>query len=285
MDFFINFNKPANMTSHDAVNIIRKIFQTKKVGHAGTLDPLATGILPIAINRATKFIEYIADCDKTYRAEIFFGMSTDSGDLSGKIITQTENFFMPTISDIQAVNKNFIGEITQTPSKFSAIKINGRKAYELSRKNISFDMPSRIIKINRINILSVDKNIVTAEIDCGKGTYIRTLAEDIGKAFNIPTTLKSLCRVRVGNFILDNSATIEDLKKSPEKFCMSVEDCLNFRKFYLPEHRLKAFRNGLSTTVRADNEIVSVYIGEKFLGVGKIFNNELRSAKLIDTEI
>ena len=285
MDRFINFNKPANMTSHDAVNIIRKIFQTKKVGHAGTLDPLATGILPIAINRATKFIEYIADCDKTYRAEIFFGMSTDSGDLSGKIITQTENFFMPTISDIQAVTKNFIGEITQTPSKFSAIKINGRKAYELSRKNISFDMPSRIIKINRINILRVDKNIVTAEIDCGKGTYIRTLAEDIGKAFNIPTTLKSLCRVRVGNFILDNSATIEDLKKSPEKFCMSVEDCLNFRKFYLPEHRLKAFRNGLSTTVRADNELVKVYIGEKFLGVGKIFNNELRSAKLIDTEI
>ena len=285
MDRFINFNKPTDMTSHDAVNIIRKIFQTKKVGHAGTLDPLATGILPIAINRATKFIEYIADCDKTYRAEIFFGMSTDSGDMSGKIITQTENFFMPTISDIQAVTKNFIGEITQTPSKFSAIKINGRKAYELSRKNISFDMPSRVIKINRINILRVDKNIVTAEIDCGKGTYIRTLAEDIGKAFNIPTTLKSLCRVRVGNFILDNSATIEDLKKSPEKFCMSVEDCLNFRKFYLPEHRLKAFRNGLSTTVRADNEIVSVYIGEKFLGVGKIFNNELRSAKLIDTEI
>ena len=156
---------------------------------------------------------------------------------------------------------------------------------ELSRKNISFDMPSRIIKINRINILSVDKNIVTAEIDCGKGTYIRTLAEDIGKAFNIPTTLKNLCRVRVGNFNLDNSATIEDLKIAPEKFCVPVEDCLNFRKFFLLEHRLKAFRNGLSTTVRADDELVKVYCGEKFLGVGKILNNELYAAKLIDTEI
>lgn len=285
MDSFINLNKSANMTSHDAVNIVRKIFQTKKVGHAGTLDPFATGILPIAINRATKFIEYIADHEKTYRAEILFGMSTDSGDPDGKIILNTDNFTMPTVIEIQSVTKNFIGEISQTPSKFSAIKINGRKAYDLARKNISFDMPSRIIKINRIEILRVDKNILTAEIDCGKGTYIRSLAEDIGKAFNIPTTLKSLCRLRVGNFNIDNAATIEDLKNSPEKFCVPVENCLNFRKFFLPAHRLKAYCNGLPTTVRADNELVKVYCNEKFLGVGKIFDGELRSAKLIDTEI
>lgn len=280
-DGFINLNKPANMTSHDAVNIVRKIFQTKKVGHGGTLDPAATGILPVAINRATKFIEYITDHDKTYRAEIFFGMATDSGDMDGEIISSTENFSMPTISELQAASKNFVGEISQTPSKFSAIKINGRKAYELTRKNISFDMPSRIVRINRIEILRVEKNIVTAEIDCGKGTYIRSLAEDIGAYFKIPTALKSLCRLRVGNFNIENSVTLEDLKIAPEKFCVPVENCLNFRKFFLPEHRLKAFCNGLPTDINADDELVKVYVGEKFLGVGKIFNGELKSAKMI----
>lgn len=280
-DGFINLNKPANMTSHDAVNIVRKIFQTKKVGHGGTLDPAATGILPVAINRATKFIEYITDNDKTYRAEIFFGMATDSGDMDGEIISSTENFSMPAISELQAVAKNFVGEISQTPSKFSAIKINGRKAYELTRKNISFDMPSRIVRINRIEILRVEKNIVTAEIDCGKGTYIRSLAEDIGAYFKIPTALKSLCRLRVGNFNIENSVTLEDLKNAPEKFCVPVENCLNFRKFFLPEHRLKAFCNGLPTDINADDELVKVYVGEKFLGVGKIFNGELKSAKMI----
>ena len=218
MDGFINLNKAAGMTSHDAVNFVRKIFQTKKVGHAGTLDPLATGILPVAIGRATKFIEYLSDCDKTYRAEIFFGIETDSGDLDGKILRQEENFSMPTLEQLQSVTKNFIGEIEQTPPKFSAIKINGRKAYDLARKNLDFEMPRRKIKINSFEILQVEKNFVTAEIDCAKGTYIRSLAQDFGKIFNLPTTLKSLQRLRVGNFFLRDSVTLDELKISPEKY-------------------------------------------------------------------
>ena len=178
MDGFINLNKAADMTSHDAVNFVRKIFQTKKVGHAGTLDPLATGILPIAVGRATKFIEYLSDCDKTYRAEIFFGIETDSGDISGKLLRQEENFFMPSIEQLKIAAKNFVGEIEQTPPKFSAIKINGRKAYDLARKNLDFEMPRRKIKINGFEILQVEENLVTAEIDCAKGTYIRSLAAD-----------------------------------------------------------------------------------------------------------
>ncbi|MBR4903438.1 MAG: tRNA pseudouridine(55) synthase TruB, partial [Selenomonadaceae bacterium] len=128
IDGFINLNKVSGMTSHDAVNRVRKIFSIKKVGHAGTLDPLASGVLPIAIGRATKFIEYLADCNKAYRAEILFGIATDSGDLEGEIISRADDFQMPTIDELNAALKDFIGEIEQTPPKFSAIKIHGRKA-------------------------------------------------------------------------------------------------------------------------------------------------------------
>lgn len=277
---FINFSKAANMTSHDAVNFLRKIFQTKKIGHGGTLDPAATGVLPIAVGRATKFLEYLADFDKTYRAEILLGTSTDSGDLDGKIISQIENFFMPSIEILNSTAKNFLGEIEQTPPKFSAIKINGQKAYDLARKNIDFEIPKRRVKIFRFEILNVEKNSVTAEIDCSKGTYIRTLAVDFGKSLNLPATLKSLQRIRVGNFELKNSVTLEDLKNSPEKFLLPVENYLPFEKFFLPAHRIKAFLNGLPTNLNESDKIIRVFANEKFLGVGKIFAGELRSEKI-----
>lgn len=278
---FINFNKAAGMTSHDAVNFLRKIFQTKKIGHGGTLDPAATGVLPIAVGRATKFLEYLTDCDKTYRAEILLGTSTDSGDLDGKIISQTENFSMPTLGELQIASKKFIGEIEQTPPKFSAIKINGQKAYDLARKNIDFEIPKRLVKIYRLEILNVEKNIVTVEIDCSKGTYIRSLAIDFGESLNLPTTLKNLQRTRVGNFKIENSVTLGELKSNGENFLLPVEDCLNFEKFFLPVHRVKAFLNGLPTNVNESDKIVKVYADEKFLGVGKIFSGELRSAKIV----
>lgn len=279
-DGFINLNKAAGMTSHDAVNFLRKIFQTKKIGHGGTLDPAATGVLPIAIGHATKFLEYLADFDKTYRAEILFGTSTDSGDLDGKIISKIDNFFMPSTEILKEKTKNFLGEIEQTPPKFSAIKINGQKAYDLARKNIDFEIPKRRIKIFRFEILNVEKNFVTAEIDCSKGTYIRTLAADFGKSLNLPATLKSLQRIRVGNFELKNSVTLEDLKNSPEKFLLPVENYLPFEKFFLRAHRVKAFLNGLPTNLDESDKIVRVFADEKFLGVGKIFAGELRSEKI-----
>ena len=280
MDGFINLNKPKNFTSHDAVNIVRKIFQTKKVGHGGTLDPAAEGVLPIAVGRATKFIEYISDCDKTYRAEIFFGLETASGDLDGEIISEDKNFSMPSLAELKNSAKNFIGEIEQTPPKFSAIKISGRKAYDLARKNVDFEMPRRIVKINRFEVLQVEKNFVTVEVDCAKGTYIRSLAVDFGKFFKIPATLKSLLRVRVGRFFLQDSVTLENLKITPQSFLQSVESCLELERFNLPPSRVKAFCNGLSTTVHLPDKVVKVFGDEKFLGVGKIFNGELKSEKI-----
>ena len=279
-DGFINLNKPSGMTSHDVVNRVRKIFSTRKVGHAGTLDPAASGVLPIAIGRATKFIEYLADCDKSYRAEILFGIATDSGDLEGQIISRAENFSMPNIDELNTALKSFVGEIEQTPPKFSAIKINGRKAYDLARKNFDFDMPSRHVKIFRLELVTLNENSATIEIDCGKGTYIRSLAIDLGEQLNLPTTLKNLVRLRVGNFSLNDSATLDELN---ENFLVPIENCLNHLPiFELPEHRIRAFLNGLPTTVHVpDEKILRVISNGKFLGVGRIEHGELRSSKIV----
>lgn len=285
IDGFINLNKPAEMTSHDAVNIVRKIFSTKKVGHAGTLDPAAVGVLPIAVGHATKFIEFISDFDKTYRAEILFGVSTTTGDFEGEIVSKAENIQIPSQDALKTILARFTGQIEQTPPKHSAIKINGRKAYDLARKNIDFEMPRRLVKINKIEILRVEENILTLEIDCSKGTYIRSLAVDIGESLNLPATLKFLQRVRVGNFNLNDAATFDDLKNDGEKFLLPVDSCLNhLKKFNLAERRIKAFCNGLPTNISAADEIVRVYVAEKFLGVGKISTGELRAVKLfVDT--
>ena len=282
-DGFINLNKTSGMTSHDVVNRVRKIFLTRKVGHAGTLDPQAAGVLPIAVGRATKFIEYLADCDKTYRAEILFGIATDSGDLDGKIIARAENFSMPTTDELTALAKSFVGEIEQTPPKFSAIKIHGRKAYDLARKNLDFDMPRRRVKIFRLELVALNESSATFEIDCGKGTYIRSLAIDLGERLNLPATLKNLLRLRVGDFNLRDAVTLDELNASHLR---PIEDCLqHLPAFELPEYRVRAFLNGLTTTVTApDEKILRVLSNGKFLGVGRIDNGELRSSKLLTTE-
>ncbi|MCR5834566.1 MAG: tRNA pseudouridine(55) synthase TruB [Selenomonadaceae bacterium] len=279
-DGFINLNKPSGITSHDAVNRVRKILSTKKVGHAGTLDPAACGVLPIAVGRATKFIEYLTDCDKSYRAEILFSIATDSGDLEGEVIARTENFVMPTREEFEKVAAEFIGEIEQTPPKFSAIKINGQKAYDLARKNLSFDMPKRTIKISALRLLDLGNDSATIEVDCGKGTYIRSLAQDLGERLELPSTLRKLIRLRVGNFNLESAHVFEDI--TAEKL-LPIENCLNhLPSFELNENRIRAFTNGLPTTVNLpDAKVLRIISGGKFLGVGRIEHGDLKSSKII----
>lgn len=279
MNGFVNLNKPAAMTSHDAVNRVRKIFATRKVGHAGTLDPQASGVLPIAIGRATKFIEFLTD-EKSYRAEILFGVATDSGDLEGTVIARAEKFSPPTIDEISAALKNFVGEIEQTPPKFSAIKIHGRKAYDLARKNLPFVMPTRRVKIFRLELVALTEISATIDVDCSAGTYIRSLAVDLGERLKLPATLKNLTRLRVGDFDLKSALTFDEL--TAEKI-LPIEFCLrHLPPFELPENRVRAFLNGLPTTIDApDEKSLRVIAGEKFLGVGRIVNGELRSAKII----
>ncbi len=282
-DGFINLNKPSGMTSHDAVNHVRRIFSVRKVGHAGTLDPAACGVLPVAVGRATKFIEYLADRDKSYRAEILFGLATDSGDLDGSIITRAKNFAMPTRDTLDAALKTFVGEIEQTPPKFSAIKINGRKAYDLARRDVDFDMPRRLVKIHALEVVALGEDTATLEIECGKGTYIRSLAVDLGERLNLPATLNSLVRLKVGDFDLNDALTFDDVKNFGAGCLLPIDACLkHLPEFDLPEHRVRAFMNGLPTTVHAtDATALRICAGGKFLGVGRIAGGELRSSKII----
>ena len=296
-DGFININKPAGMTSHDVVNKLRRILGTKKVGHAGTLDPFATGVLPIAVGRATKFLEYLSNFDKSYRAEILFGIETDTGDLTGNVIdvndlrseergasASEEAITTLSLAELNDTIKHFHGTIKQTPPKYSAIKINGRKAYELARKNIDFELPSREVSIYKIEIVELGENTLTIDVDCSKGTYIRTLAVDIGHSLGIPATLKNLQRTRFGDFSIDNATILEE----PE--IVSTDECLkHLPKFNLPIQRERAFVNGLSTTIRpnmteleaiADGTTFRVYVENEFIGTGRAVDNELKAAKI-----
>ena len=198
-DGFLNIDKAAGMTSHDVVNRIRKIFNTKKVGHAGTLDPFATGVLPVAVGRATKFLEYLSDCDKSYRAEILFGTETSTGDITGEIIHQSE-CKPKALLEVYEILNSFIGKIQQTPPKYSAIKINGRKAYEMARKNVEFELPSREVTIYNLIVVSNTDNTLTIDVECSKGTYIRSLAFDIGQKLSCGAYVEELKRTNAGGF-------------------------------------------------------------------------------------
>lgn len=288
---FININKAAGMTSHDVVNRVRRIFGTKKVGHAGTLDPFATGVLPIAVGCATGFLAYLNDERKSYRAEILFGLETDTGDVTGNT-TKLVDFFdsswvwrnKKSFADLEATLKNFVGEITQTPPKYSAVKINGRKAYELARKGMEFELPKRQVVIYKIELVAYTENSILIDVECSKGTYIRSLAVDIGHALGTVATLKSLKRTHVGEFGIFESITLEDVT---DDNIIPIENCLiHLAKIKLPNWRLKAFFNGLSTRIDDnldEGTICRVYCNDEFVGVGKIIDSELKATKIYNT--
>ena len=275
-DGFLNLLKPPGMSSHDVVSAVRRCLGVKRVGHAGTLDPGAAGILPLAVGRATRLIEYLADCDKAYRAELILGYSTDTGDDTGIVLEQKENFSIPPKEEMQRVLENFMGEITQVPPKYSAIKIDGRRACDLMREHREVEIPARQVEIFRLDLIEIRERQLFLEVECSKGTYIRTLCADIGAALGIPATMGFLLRTRVGDFRLEQSVTLEELQEQGETALLAPETCLNaLPRYELPMHRKKAFCNGLSTNVKEElPKNFRVYCGEDFLGIGGYRPNE-----------
>ena len=181
VDGVLIINKPKGFTSHDVVNILRKTLNTKKIGHTGTLDPNATGVLPILIGTATKISKYLIEHDKTYIATIKLGEKTDTGDAEGKVIEKDLKLQDISYEQITEILKTFIGKQKQIPPAFSAIKINGKKAYEYSRKGQAVELEPRNIEIYDVNLKKIENKEITFEVFCSKGTYIRTLCEDIAK--------------------------------------------------------------------------------------------------------
>lgn len=270
---FLNLLKPPGMTSHDVIGFVRHALHIRRVGHAGTLDPAAAGVLPVAVGQAARLIEYLELADKTYCAEVKFGMATDSGDDTGKVIESMPEFTMPSAKEIENVLAKFRGTITQVPPAHSAIKIGGRRACDLLREGKHIDMPSRSVKIYRLEVLARRLDTILIDVDCSKGTYIRSLCADIGAAMGIPATMAFLVRRRVGDFRLEDALTLEELAEQGADALLSPSDCLShLERYTLNPLREKAFCNGLSTGDRCyvpKSDTVKVYSNGKFLGIGR----------------
>ena len=210
----INLLKPPGMTSHDAVSFVRRIYKQKRVGHSGTLDPAAAGVLPIYLGNATRLVEYGDDFDKEYRAEILFGMSTDTGDDTGAVIS-TLPVEEAHLENLESVVNSFAGIYEQVPPMYSALKVNGRKLYELAREGKEVERAARQVRIQSIRLLYKQNDRAGIHVACSKGTYIRTLCEDIGDRIGIPATMAFLLRTRVGPFDIDQAATLEEITANP----------------------------------------------------------------------
>ena len=203
-------NKPSGITSFKVVSIIRKKLNVKKVGHCGTLDPLACGLMLVLVGNATKQQDKFMKQDKVYYAKIKLGIKTDTGDLEGKVISQTD-FSKITVEQIKTVCDSFIGEIEQEPPMYSALKINGKKLYELARKGITVERKKRKIKIYNIDFLSFNDNEIELRVKCSSGTYIRVLAQEIGSKLKTDATLSYLKREQIGNYTLNNAVLLENI--------------------------------------------------------------------------
>ena len=206
-------NKHEGVTSHTIVNMVRRLYNTKQVGHTGTLDPLATGVLPVMVGRAVKASEYLTAEDKGYIAEMKLGIITDTGDVTGNIIS--ENTALPTFDEVKKTVQAFIGDIKQTPPMYSAIKVNGQKLVDLARKGIEVAREARDIHINSIIVECIDEQSgeYRISVDCSKGTYIRTLCTDIGEMLGCGATMTKLTRTKSGGFSIDKSYTVSELEE------------------------------------------------------------------------
>lgn len=209
-------NKHGGVTSHDIVFKIRRLFGTKKVGHTGTLDPLATGVLPILIGRSAKAAEYLLSENKKYVAEIQLGIVTDTEDITGNILEKTDTY--PSKNKFFEACEHFVGKIKQVPPMYSALKVNGQKLVDLARRGIEIERVAREITIFSIVPSSIDerKGLYKIEVDCSKGTYIRTLCADIGKYLGCGATMTKLQRTKSGDFLIENAYTIDELEKMTE---------------------------------------------------------------------
>lgn len=211
MNGIINIYKEKGFTSHDVVAKLRGIFKQKKIGHTGTLDPDACGVLPVALGNATKVCDLITDKDKAYRCVMLLGITTDTQDISGEVLSRSE--VKASRDEIVSTIGSFVGEYDQIPPMYSAIKIKGKKLYELAREGKEIERPARRIKIYGINIKEINLPRVTMEVSCSKGTYIRTLCHDIGEKLGCGGVMEDLLRIKSGEFDLDSALKLSEVER------------------------------------------------------------------------
>ena len=272
-------DKPEGITSFSAVNAIKRKSQEKRVGHTGTLDPMATGVLPILLGRATALSSLLLEGDKRYIAEIKLGVTTDTDDITGNVISEAEVNI--TQNEVETALKEFLGDSEQIPPMYSAIKKDGVRLYKLAREGKSIEVPSRKIRVYEVNIISElnDDNIVKVEFFVSKGTYIRSLARDLGENLGCGATLYSLRRTATCGFNIDSCVSLDDLNEDNiKKHILSEEFAVShLREVFVTEKQAVRFSNGgqlsfdrlgISTDDFKENELFRVKYKNIFLGVG-----------------
>ena len=223
---WIVLDKPVGMTSTHAVSVIKRLFKAKRAGHAGTLDPLASGLLPLAFGEATKTVPFVMDGEKAYLFTVKWGEETDSDDSDGKVIRTSPA--RPTQEAIEDILPGFLGEVLQVPPKFSALKIDGERAYDLARDGEEVNLEARTVVINALRLVESDEHSATFAAECGKGTYVRAIARDMGRKLGCLGHVTALRRTRVGPFSEDMAITLEELRAAGEEGpdCAALTECL-----------------------------------------------------------
>lgn len=278
MDGIIVINKEKGYTSHDVVAKLKKKLNISKVGHTGTLDPNATGVLPILIGKGTKFSKYLINHDKIYKAQIELGKKTDTADVEGNVIEEKPVDIEFIKQNLVQVLESFIGKQEQVPPMYSAIKKNGKKLYEYARKGEKIEVEPRKIEIYKIELVKYNEKNIEFIVSCSKGTYIRSLCEDIAEKLNTVGYMKNLKRLQVGEFNIDCAIKIDEINiENYDKYLYTLEDILKESpKLNLSSKKLNLFLNGVQLTVQNENGLYKIYVDNKFIGSGTVKNNLLK---------
>lgn len=287
MNGVINVYKPKNITSFDVVRNIRRISKIKKVGHTGTLDPMATGVLPICLGDSTKIVDFIMNEHKEYKAKLKLGLTTDTYDREGKVLKEDSSIILEE-EVINCIN-SFKGESIQIPPMYSAIKVKGERLYNLARKGIEVEREGRKINIYNIEVIAINLPYVEFIVICSKGTYIRSLCYDIGNKLRVGATMWELERIKTANFSIEDSINLEDINEDNIKeFIISAEEALSkYEKIEIDEYFIRLLKNGVKVKDKRlldkikSNDILRVYEENKFIGLGQKNKEEFKIIKLL----
>lgn len=268
-DGILIIDKPKDFTSHDVVAKVRKIMETKKVGHTGTLDPMATGVLVVCVGAATKLVEYFTAKDKVYEAKIKLGIKTDTADITGKVIEEKQ---VPVLEEkfVNEVFEKMIGKQMQIPPMYSSIKVNGMKLYEYARKGIPIEVKPREIEVFEMTNISFQENEITYTVHCSKGTYVRTLCEEIAERLGTCGTMADLRRIKTGEFSIQQATPLTEI--SEEKI-IPLEKL--FDKKIEIENDLEKLLNGMSLACDREDGLYSLYTNH-YIGIGRIKDKKLK---------
>ena len=281
MNGIVIVDKPQGWTSQDVTARLRRVFNTRRIGHGGTLDPMATGVLPVFVGRATRGVEFFEHAEKTYETVLRLGITTDTEDISGTVLTQQEACV--TEAQLEAVLQQFRGDILQVPPMYSALKVNGQKLYDLARKGKEVERQPRPITIHELTLLGMEAEGIRLRVRCSKGTYIRTLCKDIGEALGCGGCMAALRRVTAGEYTIEESVPLQQLLETeePEKYLRQVDTMFrNHAAVTLTEKQEKRCRNGNSFSINLPDGTYRAYGKDgEFLMLAKVDGGVMSTIK------